>query len=316
LFHDKGRKISEFPFIIILQGARLKIQSSLCSFSVVCLFLIQGNSFADRLSDKGKKEYKDEGSYVQIFENPKDFSRKKLILNAVFQSITLKPPKPYDELLPNYSIVNIENSKPIPLMFSSKNDELRKVISELQPGKLIKFFGTLYHKNYSLRKAGKINVDNEKFYLFEIDDIELLSSEKDEEKPSALLNEDYFTEVEFRRIDIQYAKFVDKKVKFNICFRDIDNKLPPQFIKLSNISEDTHFQLLAVELFHTPIIVQRDNEKAVNTLVNAKVNANLTVYGTLKSVYDPSLKNESPQFYIDVKDIKEEFQDIPLDVKK
>ncbi|MEI6424442.1 MAG: hypothetical protein WCP55_19650, partial [Lentisphaerota bacterium] len=265
---------------------------------------------------KEKKEYKDEGSYAQIFENPKDFSRKKLVLNAVFQNIVLKPPKPYDELLPSYNIVNIENAKSIPFMFSSKNEDLRKVISEIQPGKLIKFFGVLYHKTYSLRKPGKVNIDNEKFYFFEIDDIELISSEKDGGNSLNFMDADDFTDVEFRRIDIQYAKFLDRKVKFNISFKDIDNKLPTQFIKLSNISEDTHFQLLAVEPFHTPIIIQRDNEKAVNALVNTMVNANLTIYGTLKSIRDPSLKNESPQFYIDVNDIKNEPLEMPVDVKK
>lgn len=274
----------------------------LISYRPILLFaiLVASTVLAEDVQEIEKKEYNDEGSYAQIFENPKDYLRKRLILRIVFQNVVQKLPKPYDDILPAYfSMINIENAKLIPFVYSEKDDALRKRFSELAPNKLIKVYGVLLSKTYNKKGGAALaNVDGKKCYYFEIEDIGQITT--DNKEPKQLLpNLSDYSYVEFRRLDIQYAKYLEKKINFNVSFRDIDNNIPIHLIKLSNINTDTHFQIYVSEPFHTSIIVNRNNENCVKTIVNAKTNSKITIYGLLKNVSDPAQKDEKPQYYIE-----------------
>ncbi len=257
-------------------------------------------------AQKDRSEYKEDASYVQVLENPTDFQRRPLKFKVVFMGITAKLQPPYDSVLPpHYYLVDIENARAIPIVFSSKNDILRAAFSEAPPRRAITLFGSI--KSKSFKRKNILNAPSEKLYYFEVDDMDAdISGDTSAKKAEAERSKPGQPEfVSLRRLDIQHDSFVGKKICFAFSFKDINNRFNQEFTKISGISDDKYFEILIDEPFHTLIVAKRGGEECVGPLEDAKPGAQFIGFGVLKRAEDPAQKNLYSYYYVELESISE-----------
>ena len=125
----------------------------------------------------------------------------------------------------------------------------------------------------------------DKFYLM-VDDIVY-------EDPSKIINtqkfdvSEYLT-IKYLRLDMQPQKFLDKKVRFDISFREVSNAIHPVIIKYASLTPDDFFLMMPVEKFSLPILINRNNEFCIEPISNAKAGTKLNICGTVKTVKEES----------------------------
>jgi len=242
------------------------------------------------LSESEKRKYLSDATYQVLVNDPSQFTSKdkcKRIFRAVFLSYSRDLPAVYKEILPkSLGSMQIEEINPkLPVFFQASKDKLRDEIAALTGPKLISIYATVSSK--AMRKSS-VSVPlhqrtkaEEKYYLM-IDDIVY-------EDPSKVINTKKFDVSEYLtvkclRIDMQPQKFVDKKVRFDISFKEISGAIHPVIIKYAGLTPDSFFLLTPQEKLNFPIIINRDNEFCIEPLSNGKPGKKFNICGTVKSV--------------------------------
>jgi hypothetical protein len=254
----------------------------------------------DNLSDHEKKSYKFI-SFAEISQNPKDaFSKNnsKFKFQVIFNEIKNKLPAPYDQLLPSsYETIVVnggkipQNGELVPLVYSNlKKNKLREDLLEVQPNKLITVYASIKTKK---NRASK-KTEKSKYYYLYVYDIDTGAASGED---VSSLDPSEFKQIKFRRLDIQFKKYLDQKVKFDIHLRDIGGNFNPKLEQLGSISTDDYFIIYPKESFHTLMVASRDNENCVGPLVNSNPDSILTVCGILRKLEDPSMAFPKPVYY-------------------
>ncbi|OGV50306.1 MAG: hypothetical protein A2X49_16185 [Lentisphaerae bacterium GWF2_52_8] len=267
--------------------------------TLLSVFEVSAKEDFDNISELNKTSYKNDATYAEIVKNPDDIQKKaeKRCFTIVYQEC--KPlADPYLELLPkSYLMIKTDGETPIPIVFSSNSDKLKADIDSLVPGKRISIYAILRSKLKTVRKKVADNksdkVESERHFFLSVDDIDL-SIRRVEEGNS---NISEFEAVPLRRVDIQYEKYIDKKVQFTVRFKDIDNKMPQAISKFTDMTEDDQFCVFLQDSFHFPIIADRENDHCVAAISVAKPNAEMIICGAMRKNIDPAQKNARPVYY-------------------
>lgn len=262
----------------------------------------------DALKESEKKSYKTDATYAEIAEDPEKFIKRepKRCMKAIYNGYITKLPPPYEKILQkSICLLKIENiQKECPLLFSSRNEKLMKDIAALEQEQLITIYATIQQKiEKEDPKPGKIRTPKVigKHYYLIVDGVDINTSSKDsvtrsENRASAEPAD--FGSVKYRLVDIQPKNFIDKNVSFKIRFKDISNTIPAQIVKYAEISNDEFFVLLPMDTFFLPMLVKRDNENCVPTIVDAEQGSLLNLCGTVRTIGDPAEKSNKPMYYI------------------
>ena len=277
-------------------------------FAAAVLIISSSRLFSadDALKESEKKSYKTDATYTEIAEDPEKFIKKdpKRCMKAIYNGYITKLPPPYEKILPKFiCLLKIENiQKECPLIFSSKNEKLMKDIATLEQDQLITLYATIQQKvEKDDSKAGKIRTPKVigKHYYLLVDDIDISTSSKDSVKTEKNSVEPTdFGPVKYRLVDIQPKNFIDKNISFKMRFKDISNTIPAQIVKYAEISNDEYFVLLPMDTFSLPILIKRDNENCVPTIVDSELGSLLNLCGTVRSIGDLAEKSNKPMFYI------------------
>ncbi|OGV31017.1 MAG: hypothetical protein A2020_00070 [Lentisphaerae bacterium GWF2_45_14] len=266
------------------------------------------------LSESEKKKYQDDATYQTMAMDPVLFSQKdkcKRSFKAVYQSYSRVLPTIYKNILPkSFGIVQIENiDAKLPLFFPTSKNKLLDEIASISGPRLVTIYATINSK--VMRKSGvAVPLDKkvkpeEKFYLI-IDDI-------DYEDVKCIGNNTKFDvseylQIKYLRLDIQAYKFVDKKVRFDITFRDISNLIHPIIIKYAGLTPDDFFILTPTEKLNVQILISRNNEFCVEPISNSKTGSKLNICGTLKYVKEETKGLSFNIYYILVDGINENIE--------
>lgn len=258
----------------------------------------------DNLPPNVKLQYKEEPSYLEICRNYEKIYKRdeskvrfKIIFKNKLESLPDKFgeafPKSYNQIVPDGLTPESSGFQRVLIVFPSGNEKLKGDIDALEIGKPVIVFATMKTKMY--KDAKKKDADSERLYVLLVEDVD---------SPGAVLKEDVlaakdadFEKSKFRRVDIQYDKFLDKKVRFDMHFKDIDNRVPQMLTKLSEMTDETHFALTPMETFHTPILVARDNERCVEPLIDAKPGDRMSLCGVLRKADDPSAQKRQVIYF-------------------
>lgn len=244
-----------------------------------------------RLSKYEKRDYNGEFPYAKVANDPEEFTGKrqcKRKFTVLFKGYLPELPKPYDILVSkSFYQMQIEgDEKRLPIIFSPRRG-LEDRIKELPKNSLVTIYGDVRQKMLRGSIKDKKKPGQRLFYFFFLDDVEAF---KGYEEDFSKFDASKFQAVKFMRLDIQSAKFIDKKIKFDVHFKGISNSIRPEISKYAGIDSSDHFVFLPLENFSVPIIVSRENEHCVGPIVNAKKNGKLNLCGVLRCVSDPQLE--------------------------
>ena len=273
-----------------------------CIASLSALTSLQVNA-TDNISQTAKAQYKEVTSYLDICKNPakyaqKDESKIKLRIVIKGREDTL-PPKHDDAFGKNFAQIIPDGDIPtsfakVPIVYSSTaGKKLRDEIINLDFNKPLILFATLRYKIWKDPK--KKDSEPEKLFIIVIEDIETPDLAVKENTDT--LKEGDFIPTKAMKIDIQYDKFLGKKVAIQLHFKDIDNKISPDILKLTDITNETHFTILPSDTFHTTIISERENDKCVDPLLDAQPGDTMTISGILKKADDPTSQKHIPVYF-------------------
>lgn len=255
---------------------------------------------AEGLPQSSKILYKDVPSYLDICRAPAKFATKdesKLKFKIIFKNKTENLPAKYeDSFAKSYALIVPEGDVPdsftkIPIIFSNARGKVRDDITNLELSKPVILYATLRFKMYKDPK--KKDSEPEKLYVLMVDDLEtpdtaiVIDNAKDSD----------FAPAKSKRVDIQYDKYLGKKVAIPFRFKDIDNKIPNEIVKVADISSETHFIIQTQEVFHTSIIAERANERCVEPLIDAQPGDAIVVNGVLTKAEDPTSQKHIPIYF-------------------
>ena len=268
-----------------------------------CAFALCLTSLAtDNIPQSSKAQYKDVPSYLDICRNPGKFAQKdesKIKFKIVFKAKADSLPAKYEEIYAkSYALILPDGDIPeaftkVPIVYSTARGKLRDEIMNLELNKPIILYATLRFKMFKDPK--KKDVEAEKLFVIMVDDIET---------PELAVKDNFdaskdgdFTPAKSKRVDIQYEKYLGRKVSIAFHFKDTDNRIPPEIAKLTDISNETHFVILPTEVFHTTIIAERDNEKCVEPMIDAQTGDIIVLNGVLKKAEDPTSQKHIPIYF-------------------
>ncbi len=290
---------------------------SLCAASLLTLgaaFCLNANG--GELSSSAKAQYADVPSYLEICRDPERLVNKgdtkfkfKIVLKTKADKLT---PEKYEDSFPKGLAVLVPDGDApespqlglvkVPIAYLKSSTKLRDEIAALDLGKPIVLYATLRSKSFSFkRKDSASSMGNEKqvtekLFVLIVDDLDLPEAATKVDIANA--KESDFNSTKFRRLDIQYDKFLDRKVTIAMRFKDIDNNIPQALNKAApEISNESYFQFLSQDAFHTSIIIPRDNEKCVEPLLDAAPGDKLFLSGMLKKAEDGAALKKSPTYY-------------------
>lgn len=243
------------------------------------------------LSESDKKGYNKSLTYKQVVSQRKDLEisakKRKVSFQILFGSLEegvstlFSNSKTISQRCWTVKFAGEDNL--LPLIFNTRNQELKNALLALSPDTLIHVYG----------KLGSLKKKQKQYYYLEVLGFDMAKAKVDEEVSQAFSKKEY-QEVEPRRIDICFADYVDKKVKFHGRFRGIRNDVPRE-MAVAGVKREKYF-VLQIDGIITPIIVSRDNTTCIEPIITAKNGDELSVYATLRKV-DNAAGRVSKVFY-------------------
>ncbi len=278
----------------------MRVKSLLMSMTVGAGLLAAQSVAADVLLEQQKSSYKDEGTLIQLSKDPESMLKSKLKMSVVFLSWTKDLPKGYAEFLSDRSVVIIteDNSQDkykqnVPVIIANNIDALKEELAKMQPGKQILLYGTIKMSKQS--KDEKTKTPASTYFYFNVEEIDPVPVIP-HENPTDFKEADY-QQVLPRYMDLQPASFMNKKICFDITFKDIAPALPPVIMKNTAVSDETAFQFLPGIALNTPLIADRLNESCVKAFAGAEKDSKLKLFGILKKTNDPTKLKLTPVYY-------------------
>lgn len=255
--------------------------------------IAQDGGGAGQLPDAAKKAYKPGVDYDDIFDDPEKFVGQKLKMLGNFLSAQESLPAPFDEMLPkSYLLVKLTKYRNgLPYVYLSSGAALKGKLGDTEVGKLITIYATVKKKVF--RNPGN-GGKNENCYYMGVDDIDQGIAIKEDCKD--------FDAAKFERVDpkelaIRRAKYLDKPVKFDSSYRSLQNGVPGQIEKLTDVTGQEYFSLNIAHGFLEPVLVARDNEKAVAPIVKSADGGPLTLCGYYRKVEISNKKGGETHYY-------------------
>lgn len=257
---------------------------------------------ADNIPQSAKALYKEVPSLLDICRNPAKFAPKdecKLKFKIVFKAkADTLPPKYEDAFAKNNALIVPEGDvqegfTKIPIIYSTARSKLRDEITNLELNKPVILYATLRFKMF--KDSKRKDAEQEKLFALFVDDIEipeltvrdLVDITKDAE----------FAPAKSKRLDLQYERYLGRKVSVAFHFKDTDNKISADIAKLTDIGNETHFTIIPTEVFHTAIVAERNNEKCVEPLIDMLPGDLMTLNGVLRKADDPTSQKHIPVYY-------------------
>lgn len=256
------------------------------------------------LSESEKKKYLSDATYQALATDPALYSAKdkyKRVFKAIYVSNSKELPAVYKDILPkSLGSIQIEeiNAK-LPIFFQQSKDKLRDEIVSLTGPKLITIYGTISSK--AVRRSNistplhQRQKSEEKYYLM-IDDISYENPVKSTGNNKFDVSQ--YLLVKYQRIDMQPQRFVEKKIRFDISFKEISNNIHPVIIKYAGLTPENFFLLNPQEKLTLPIIISRENEFCIEPLSSSKPGLKLNICGTVKSVKEETKGTAFNTYYI------------------
>ena len=293
------------------------MKKKIAVLSLACIFATSVVS-GKELSQREKSAYSDDKTFEEICFSPKDASSKSISKHKCqisYQEQTLNIPRSFPRLIGEYVIVKpaLTGSSKIILLYKKSNDYLFSKFKEISPDSTVTIYGTLRHKTVK-------KVD---YYFMIIDDVEkvvpksVISDEPDS-PPIAFVEADY-EQVSFREFQVNFTKYLDKKVYLSLHLKNIVNQLNTQLQKIAGMSVENYFVINAVHISEFDlmepkgldvqqlginIVANREDENITRAIIETPDNKDMLFYGRLKKLEDPTSSRVKPTYFFMLDGIK------------
>ena len=274
---------------------------------------------AKELSKKERSSYSDEKTFEEICFSPEDASPKPISkhkFHISYQGQTLKVPRTFQKLLLGDQVIvkaNGRDSSNILLLYKKKDKYLYSKFKAILPGTTITIYGTLRHK--TMKKVD--------YYYIIIDDVTPFRSKEvassDKEDTNTPFSESDYKKVSLREFQVNFTKYLNRKVYLPLHIKSIINQLNTQLQYLAGMNVEHYFIIDAdkrtgvdamnpngidIQPFGLDIVAKRSNKKLTQEIIKTPPENDLFFYGRLKKLQDPINSKSRPTYYFMLDGIK------------
>jgi len=257
---------------------------------ILVFVLMAATSLFGGMSESEKKTY-NRLTYQEVVAQRKTMEvsakKRKVVFQILFNSTQEGVPVSFSNskvLSQRYWLIKFAGEDSLlPVIFNTRNQELKRFLLASSPDTLCNVYG----------KLGAVKKKQKAYYYVDVTGVEAAKTEVEDE--TVFKKEDY-AEVEARRLDIRFADYEDKKVRFVAKFRGIRNLVPKEMASVGVKSEK--YFMLQLDGFATPVIVARGNGTCVEPIISAKSGDKFGVYGTMRKLEDSSGRSTKTFYYL------------------